>query len=197
MKRPLAILVSVLAIIAASATACSSSSVATSPLDGGPKNDSGTTGACASSPSATFELDVVGNAAFCDSSGCGASFLTIQREDGTPLTIAAGCVTSCDDCRPIACSGACRAPTTIGATGVTNGWDGTVYDSSTCGQGTTCAKPSCVQPGTYVAHMCGYAAVGDAGASSSICQASTTPTCADVTFTWPATGKITGTIGTR
>jgi hypothetical protein len=184
------------------ASACSSSSVSTTPLADGGTADSGGGGSSecpAGTPTATFQLNVVGDTRYCDGSGCDASFLTVTREDGTPVVISGGCITSCSDCQPIACSAACRAPSTIGATGLTSTWTGTIYETSTCGEGTQCAKARCVAAGTYVAHMCGYAALDqDAGAGVGVCQAATTTaTCADVTFTWPPTGPVTGTIGTK
>ena len=184
------------------ATACSSSTVGTTPLgDGGTPTDGGGTGnECpAGTPTATFELHVAGDTTYCDGSGCDGSFLSITREDGTPVSIDGGCITSCSACQPVACSAACRAPSTIGAAGLTGTWNGTTYETSTCGQGSQCAKPHCVAAGTYVAHMCGYASSQqDGGASIGVCQAATqTATCADITFTWPPTGTITGTIGTK
>ncbi len=188
------------------AAACSSSSVATAPVvDGGKTDDAGKSDGGGASddcptggPTATFQLDVVGDTPYCDASGCDASFLSITREDGTPVDIRGGCVASCDDCRPIACPAACRPPGTIGATGVTSTWNGTTFETSTCGQGTQCAKTHCAAPGTYVAHMCGYPSKPQDGGVSGVCQAVTqTPTCTDVPFTWPPTGTVKGTLGTK
>lgn len=210
MTRSLGLLAIVAALATSSILACGSSIAPTSPLDGGTSDgssvpdgnpgdgslgDGGTSTCAPSNGTATFHLTVLGDAPFCDGTDCDSSFLTIRRQDGTSLPINSGCMRSCADCKPIACTGACRAPATIGAAGLTAEWRGTVYATSTCGQATQCASSSCVEAGTYVAHMCGYLATTDAGASS-ICQsAATTPTCTDVTFTWPPTGVISGTIG--
>jgi hypothetical protein len=78
------------------------------------------------------------------------------------------------------------------ADGVKRTWNGTYYIDDRCGaERTQCALARCAPPGNYIARMCVHRASPDAG-TSGVCVGSSTPTCTEVSFQWPATSTIKG-----
>ena len=133
------------------------------------------------------------------SGGCtGGQWLSILPADGgTELSQVMGCVPTCSNCQPVACTNLCAATPALGDGGAHTTWDGTYLQHTTCGASIACTNDECAPAGSYVARMCGYAETTDASTSFE-CMGSTTPTCVDIPFTWPpATGTATleATIG--
>ncbi|HWL86261.1 MAG TPA: hypothetical protein VNO21_10685 [Polyangiaceae bacterium] len=125
--------------------------------------------------------------------GCVSNWLTVMRADHTPMQLALGCETTCDECQPIACAQSCTSPTQTPAGGEHLSWSGEYFMQSTCGADhATCGQSQCATAAHYVAHMCLYKneAPADAGAA---CTPASAPTCTDVEFDWP-TNAVHGTL---
>jgi hypothetical protein len=195
-------------------TGCGGSTFMTSPDGGGGGPDAGQDGAsgvdasdgggdgpgACPTKSIDFVLQVAGGSiqSFCNGGpGCALGWLTIVGPGGTALSLGAPCATDCNKCQPIACPLICAVSSPIPQGGLQQSWDGTVYDSSTCGAGISCTTPDCAAAGSYTAHMCAYATDAAADASFGVCTGST-PTCVDVPFVWPPASAgtvVRGTVG--
>jgi hypothetical protein len=137
---------------------------------------------------------------FCDSLGCGGSWLTISPEGGQPMPLSGMCTTTCSMCQMMACDMACMAPQVLTPAGREMSWDGSLYPRNKCvsastswggGQTIDCVDKVCAGPGKYVAKMCAYRSTDPTAA---ICQGTTTPTCVEVPFSYPGDTIVTGTI---
>lgn len=139
-----------------------------------------------------------GGTSYCTgSTGCAPGWLSIRPQGGTPFLLNGGCTTTCAACEPVACPLICAAPTRIPPSGVTDTWNGTMFDASTCGAGVSCVNQECAPAGTYVARMCGNAE-RTLEASVGACVGDATATCVEVPFTWPPAGgsaTVTGVLG--
>jgi hypothetical protein len=158
-----------------------------SPPDGA-VGDSGDGGACASAM-VTFVLRGGTGKNYCVggyATACTNDWLTIQTKAGAAVKIDAPCVTDCNVCQPVACPGACAAPSPLPAAGAQRTWSGTTFTAGTCGTGISCVTGSCAPAGRYVATMCAYPrAASDAATIGPCVGSSSTPTCVDVNFEWP------------
>lgn len=179
--------------------ACTSSSSSTTVAD-----DAGPSGACSGADKLTFHLNVPSDRTYCEGKGgtCFKStFVTVKTTDGLPvIQQQTGCTPACsEDCKETACPDICTLPTAIPPSGADLEWDGTYYLHASCGAvKTNCLAPFCVTEGTYVATMCAFV-TADSDAGLPACSepgGAVTPTCVDVTFTWPpAPGTVvTGTL---
>jgi len=124
---------------------------------------------------------------------CAGLWVTIVG--GTkPVTLTHGCVTTCEQCTPIACDIACVPPQHVKPEGETFTWDGTMWEQSKCGpQMFACVNQVCsVPPGRYTARMCANRATGDGG--TGFCTSDPTPTCVDVPFDYPTSATVEGTL---
>jgi hypothetical protein len=163
--------------------ACKSAELGDHPPD--PKMSPGTV---------TLRLLLPSTRSFCDQlQACqfSATHITLANTFGQPFQISTGfCPTFCSaQCTPQPCPGiACPIGGGVAlTTSVEMTWDGSYYDSSTCGSGTTCYIPRFVAPGHYTAQMCatpGTLSDGDA-APPPTCTASGPQECVAVQFEIP------------
>src|SRR4029077_8377629 len=146
----------------------------------------------------TLRLDLPDTRTFCDqlaTCAFSAQHITIATIAGQTLQLSAGfCPTLCgDQCRPQSCPAiACPIGGGQAVTQVALTWDGSYYESGTCGSGTSCLSRRFVLPGRYVANMCatpGTLSQGDASPTET-CTASGTPECVAVTFKLPGPPTI-------
>ncbi len=159
--------------------------------DGGSPDTGAPDTGCATG-SVTFEVTAAPSAtnAYClgAPATCSGQWVAI-RPAGTnaPLTISAQCEATCGSCEPVACPAICAVPSRLGTTGARTTWDGTYYDTGTCGAAALlCVTPVCAAPGNYIARFCGYPEAADA--STLGCTGSSTPTCTETMFVWPPPG---------
>lgn len=127
-------------------------------------------------------------------SACVQDWLTILRSDGSAVAIHRGCNADCSECLPVACAGSCDAATVLLST-VERRWDGSLLAWSSCqgaaGDAVACSRPEAAPAGNYVARMCALSPrASSGGAEKATCAASTQPTCVDVPFTWPQSGRV-------
>jgi hypothetical protein len=134
----------------------------------------------------TFQLQYDG--LLCLGSVCGEDWLSITDSSGSPVPFLPGLI-QCSDCgrceqQPDSCYLGCplQPPTTGPETIV---WNGGVYPSSTCGNGTGCTTSSCAASGTYTATMCLHAATGDGGEEGCAVAQNPAPDCKSFSFQWP------------
>jgi hypothetical protein len=140
----------------------------------------------------TLQLNLPSSQSFCDQLQACAFFLdhiSLATVAGQSLQFNAGfCPVMCSSqCSGVACPAiACPIGGGQAVTQVQMNWDGSYYESSTCGQGTSCYNRRFVLPGRYVAHMCatpGTLAQGDVGPAT--CTPTAPQECVDVTFDLP------------
>jgi hypothetical protein len=128
----------------------------------------------------------------------GGEWLSILSADGgTSFSQVMGCVPTCSDCQPVACSNLCIITPALGDAGAHTTWDGTYLEHTTCGASVSCTNQKCAPAGDYIARMCGFPENVDASFGAE-CQGSTTPTCIDVPFVWPppsGTSVVQGDLG--
>jgi len=191
-----------LAIVGA---ACSTSSTNPPEADAGNLADANAAGVTCTGPERiTFHLNVPSDQIYCEGKEvtCApAQFITVNNADGSPVLLTPRpCVSTCDKCEEMACPDICALPNAIAPTGIDFTWDGTYQLHNSCGeQRLNCLKSYCVEPGSYVAHMCAFGS-GTSDAGSDGIPACSGPgeaaKCVDVPFTWPpeAGAVITGTI---
>jgi hypothetical protein len=139
----------------------------------------------------TFKLSVDpgSTSTYCSSGpfSCGQQdWLSISSANGTNYTLDAGeCSVSCGACQPVECSNICLEPSVITSQGLELTWHGSIVVSGTCGAGLACLGSGCAPAGQYVAQMCAYPELGAESAATFCENASQTPTCVTVPFTWP------------
>jgi hypothetical protein len=122
-------------------------------------------------------------------SSCGTQWLDVIGADGGSIALQAVCEAACDVCQPVACPLLCAIPGPIPDGGAIQTWDGTTYESGTCGASHLgCVSKTCIAPGNYVARMCGYVDQGQDAGGPPYCNPGTTPSCTDVAFAWPPAG---------
>jgi hypothetical protein len=140
----------------------------------------------------TLKLDLPSTQSFCDQTqACAFSVdhISISTIAGQTLPLSSGfCATLCSNgCRPTPCPAiACPAPSGQVVTQVGMDWDGSYFESGTCGNGNSCVSPRYVLPGRYRAHMCatpGTVTATDLGPP--VCTATGAQECVDVTFEIP------------
>jgi len=159
----------------------------------------------------TFHMTPQAGVNFCVNN-CSTIWLSIFPAGGTtPLNVTRSCITTCDQCQPIACGAtsranpgldsgagapadpvACIPPQPVKVEGETYTWSGVLWEPSKCGAfGYSCLNQVCgTPPGKYVARMCANRRTSDAG----FCTYDPTPTCVDVPFDYPAAGVVEGTL---
>ncbi len=126
---------------------------------------------------------------YCYGGNCTDAFVTVHGPNGELVVIQAPiCTTTCNVCQPLLCPALCEAPGRLTTTGVTQTWDGTVWQSETCGAGLACTQTSCASSGQYVATLCAFA---DTSGGAVACTLSQTQTCKDFPFDWPPPGGNT------
>jgi len=144
-----------------------------------------------------FQLDLPSTRTFCDqvsSCGGGPVHVTFTDASGQAIQIYGGfCGTDCARCSPVACPGIACIPGGTGqmVTQVQSIWDGSFYQSSTCGQNISCTSRHFVLPGRYTAHMCatpGTLNQGDAGMPT--CTNTGPQQCVDVIFELPGPPSV-------
>jgi hypothetical protein len=145
----------------------------------------------------TFRLLLPSTRSFCDQlETCqfSASHISFSTTTGQSLQIGTQwCATICSaQCTPSPCPGIpCAIGGGVAVTTVEQTWDGSYYESSTCGQGMACVIPRHVPPGHYVARVCatpGTLAESDGGPPS--CMATGPQECVDVPFDLPGPSPI-------
>jgi hypothetical protein len=149
---------------------------------------SGSGGCASAGDSVTFEMSVAPGIAgsYCYGGNCTDAFVTVHGPSGELVaTQAPTCTTTCSVCEPLLCPALCEAPGRLTATGVTQTWDGTVWQSQTCGAGVACTQTSCASSGHYVATLC---ASTDTSGGAVACALSQSQTCNDFPFDWPPPG---------
>jgi hypothetical protein len=140
----------------------------------------------------TFQLQYDG--LVCPGSVCGENWLSISDGSGAGVAFLPGLI-QCSQCgrceqEPQSCYLGCPiAPASPGPLSFV--WNGAVYPSSTCGNGTGCTTSSCASPGTYTATMCLHAAGRDGGEDA--CDFAQQPPvdCKTFTFQWPPDRAVT------
>jgi hypothetical protein len=74
-------------------------------------------------------------------------------------------------------------------------WDGSYTTKSTCGAGFACDKTMYAQPGTYTAKMCAAPGTLTGQSGSQACTNTGPGKCGTVTFEFPSSTVVKGTIG--
>ncbi len=142
----------------------------------------------------TFHMSAAGSSSgYCVGSNCSNVWVTVTSKDGQSINIAPQCLTTCDACNPIGCAASCAAPQPMKPEGESLTWDGSYWVQSTCGAQVACQARQCAAPGGYVAKMCAYRSISDAGLTG-FCAASPTPTCVDVEFDYPSATVVEGVL---
>jgi hypothetical protein len=140
----------------------------------------------------TFQLDLPATRSYCDqifACGGGPAHVTFTDAAGNVLQVDGSfCATDCSRCAPTPCPAIACIPGGSGqpVTQVQATWDGSFYQSATCGQGVSCTARHYVLPGRYKAHMCatpGTIGQGDAGMPT--CTNTGPQQCVDVNFQLP------------
>ncbi len=141
----------------------------------------------------TFHMSTASgdNSDWCVGLGCTPGFMTISSTSGADMPIAKPCETMCSDCVPVACPALCVAPQTMKPDGESLTWDGTFWQASTCGAGTSCREKACAAPGRYKVTMCAARRISHAG---TFCMPSAAPTCIDLDFDYPSATTVEGTL---
>jgi hypothetical protein len=159
-------------------------------------------GACTSVGAVTFRMFVPAGqeSSSCAGDGCdGAPWVSVVGPDGeanghvTPSR----CSGPCSECAVWSCPGfACLSAKTVPVTGATWSWDGVFYPLSTCtpagSSSESCYQTLCAVPGHYVATMCATAALD--GGECPETGDPTVRTCVDVSFDYPTSEEVVGTI---
>jgi len=163
-----------------------------------PQLGDGQTSQSTSPGTVTLRLDLPDTRTFCDQlATCAFSttHITIATVAGQVLQLSPGfCPTLCGaQCQPQLCPAiACPIGGGQAVTQVSLIWDGSYYESGTCGSGTSCVSKRFVLPGRYVANMCatpGTLSQGDAGPTAT-CTATGQQECIAVTFELPGPPTI-------
>jgi hypothetical protein len=159
--------------------------------DAGDTRDAGSTGSnldtCGDAGAGvTFQLQYDG--VLCLGSVCGENWLTVSDSSGATVPFLPGLIqcSQCGQCekQPDSCYLGCPIqPPAAGPLSIV--WNGGVYPSSTCGNGTACTTSSCAAPGTYTATMCLHAASGDGGENACDFAQQPPANCKTFTFQWP------------
>lgn len=147
-------------------------------------------------------FDVEDRGAYCrQDDGCSlGSAVVISSADGRAMTLNAGwCPTMCDDCAPQPCPGLACMPVGVEVTGASLTWDGTFFESGTCGAGTPCVSRRFAPAGSYVAEFCATrGSIQTPGTNGdSECVASGSPECVSVEFDLPGSGSVGATLPSR
>jgi len=160
---------------------------------GGAQGSSGTGGRSSVSPGkVSIEFTVTGPESYC-APICPAPEIEIQDASGRALVRTEVCRVDCGSCIE-SCPSCLNIGTAI--TGIKMDWDGAVYQSSTCGAGLSCLEPTFASPGRYTAMFCatrGTLAGPDGGLRQ--CVTSGPPKCGTVTFDFPSSVAVKGTVG--
>jgi hypothetical protein len=173
----------------------------TSASTGGASGTGGSTSTETSPGTTTVRLALAPGLAYCDQGSTCDPFrhIAIRTAAGQTLPLApGGCPTWCDTCQPPACPGFACVPTGRETRDEELVWDGSYYESSTCGTpALQCARKRFARPGQYVAVMCakeGRLEQPDSGTSvNPICRATASdPSCVEVPFTFPSTTPVVG-----
>jgi hypothetical protein len=150
--------------------------------------------------SVTFTLLVPRTRSFCEQPQCefgGSHMLSITDTSGQPLQLSPGaCPTFCSaDCTQEVCPIPCPPPTGFALAGAQMTWDGSYYESSTCGSGTSCYEKRIADPGHYVATFCampGEISEGMYGLPT--CFASGPEECVEVQFMFPSSAFVVASL---
>jgi hypothetical protein len=125
-----------------------------------------------------------------------ATHITLANTTGQQFETSAGsCPTFCSvQCTPQACPPAiCVIGGGVALTGDEMTWDGSYYEGSTCGSGTSCLNKRFVLPGHYTAQMCatpGTLSGGTIDSSPPTCTASGPQECVAVQFDIPSANPV-------
>ncbi len=156
--------------------------------------------AAAGSPgTVTLRLALPASTSFCDVS-CGdvAPHITILTIDKKPVpTQPPACVPLCAaNCQAFGCpqGGACLL-TGVAVTSAELKWDGSTYQTSTCGAGISCYQPTIAPAGKYIARMCATPGkLSQPTDSPPVCTATGVQSCTDVVFAFPSGGIVQGSL---
>jgi hypothetical protein len=163
---------------------------------GGGSQDGGSQdgGACVSS-TVTFQIKAA-SGSWCLGQSCSTGWVSIRDASGNLVNRSNLCQTSCDTCNMTLCPPLfCALPSPMLAAGAIETWDGTFFESSTCGaNGRPCVAKGCAHPAKYTAVMC--AAANPSPDSGTGCSGVTAvqQTCVEVPFDYPPTAPVVGTL---
>jgi len=156
-------------------------------------------GANSSPGTVTLHLALASTTSFCDPPevACSPSHIGITTLAGQALQVVTGtCPLICSSqCVPPPCADGQCPPSGQAVTEATLTWDGSYYESSTCGQGWGCWMRKFVGPGRYFAHMCatpGMLGQGDGGWPT--CTATGQQECVDTPFDFPGPSTVEATL---
>ena len=127
---------------------------------------------------------------------CGGQTMTILDASGA-LGLSSYCQMACETCTMNLCPPlACLLPVELTNAGSNYSWDGTYVISSNCGSSATaCMAKRCAAPGRYQFRACGFANPDPTSTSAcSTAPSTTTQTCTQVTFDYPATTPVVVTM---
>jgi hypothetical protein len=144
----------------------------------------------------SIEFTVVGGP-YCKAQ-CGAGpSIGIANPSGKSLVLTTNCDVPCSTCLAPSCPPPIACPNIgINVTGATLDWDGSYYATSTCGSGTSCLEQTFGAPGEYTATFCatpGTLIGPDGGVQE--CVTSGPAKCGSVTFAFPESAVVFGTVG--
>ena len=149
--------------------------------------------------SVTFSLLLPSTREFCDQLPCtfGTTHLSINNALGQPFQLSPGlCPTFCSaQCREELCPRFCPISGGVAATSVQVTWDGSYYESSTCGSGTSCYDKRFVHAGHYVAFFCATPGTLNGGDTlPTTCAATGPQECAEVQFMIPSSAVVVASL---
>lgn len=153
---------------------------------------SGGAGGGVSPGKVSIEFTVTGPESYC-APICPAPEIKIQDSSGRALILTEFCQVDCGSCFKT-CPFCLNVGTAV--TGIKMDWDGTVYQGSTCGAGSSCVEPTFASPGKYTATFCatpGTLTGPDGGLGQ--CVTSGSPKCGTVIFDFPSSVVVKGTVG--
>jgi hypothetical protein len=171
--------------------ACSSGS--------GDSGGAGGSGGAGSPGSVTIDFAVPASKSYCQTTdSCGSDHvITILDTSGKALALDPGwCATPCETCKALPCPGIACMQQGVAVTGDEIVWDGSYYESGTCGNGIQCVAHKYVAAGSFNAKMCATPSTLETpdGGGSSACTASGPAECVEVPFEFPKDGKVNGSL---
>jgi len=160
---------------------------------GGSGSSAGTGGGSSVSPGkASIEFAVTGPESYC-APICPAPAIKIEDSSGHELLLTETCRVDCGTCIE-QCPSCLNVASAV--TGIKVDWDGTVYTGSTCGAGLSCVEATFATPGKYTATFCATPGtlIGPDGGLHQ-CVTTDPPKCGSVTFDFPSSTVVKGTVG--